>query len=231
MNFYQEMAGQWDAVEASGEAQLRFPKGVVTVAITGSEVKPSAGKSEETHLVQHLELTVLEGEYKGATTKVYYSLRNPNQRAVDIGKSQLKALFLAIGIYPKSGVIEVHNRPFKVRADHAFNSYADRTTGELRPSVNVNIKGFYSVLTEVRGEDEPLVSQQQTLNSPEGVAFIASLTGNIPSPVSAIPAARPTAPNVAPKTAPVKPPRPPVSNTSEAIDAHDEDAPAWLNAA
>jgi hypothetical protein len=128
-------------------------------------------------------------------------------------------------------VIEVHNRPFKVRADHAFNSYADRTTGELRPSVNVNIKGFYSVLTEVRGEDEPLVSQQQTLNSPEGVAFIASLTGNIPSPVSAIPAARPTAPNVAPKTAPAKPPRPPVSNTSEAIDAHDEDAPAWLNAA
>jgi hypothetical protein len=214
--FYQDT--NWNEVEASGESKLAFPEGIVKVIISESDIKPGAGKTEDTHLVQHITLQVIEGEYKGAETKIYFSLKNPNEQAVTIAKGQMKSMFLAIGAYPKAGLNEVHKKPFKVKIEHEIRNFTDNRTGQARQAINNVIKGYYSVNTSVPGEEIPLKSAKQSLIDlgGNGVQSVAPA-----SPVAGIPPRLPPSPPVAPKAPPV----PPSVTTTEA-DISNE--PAWL---
>lgn len=221
-NFYADT--NWDDVSESGEAKQGLPEGIVKVIISDSEVKPGNGKSESESLVQHITLQCIDGHFKGSESKVYYSLKNPNDVAVQIAKSNIKSLCLAVGSFPKMSLAELHKKPFKVKVEHEIRNFVDNRTGEPRQAINSAIKGYYAISTEVVGEDLPQVSTKDSLVKLGGATpastVVAAPQGTRP------PSAPPTAPvatNVQPK-APVAPKAPPVS-TSE---ADISDVPDWI---
>jgi hypothetical protein len=228
-NFYADT--NWNEVQESGEAKLQVPQGIVKVIIKDSEVKPGNGKSEDTHLVQHITLEVIEGEYKGAETKLYFSLRNPNEQAVAIAKSTMKSMFLAIGAYPKAGLNELHKKPFKVKVEHEIRNFTDNRTGEPRQAINANIKGYYAINTEVAGEDLPLVSAKESLTKLSSLAPAQSFATAAPQaarPPSAPPTA-PSAPASAPKPAPIAPKAPSVAQVTTTEADISDGQPEWLS--
>jgi hypothetical protein len=222
-NFYTSMAGQWESeVTAQGEGRVTLPAGVLKVFISdeGTQIGKAAGATEQTHLVQRIEFTVAEGEFKGATHTVWLSIINPNEVATRIAKSTLKSLFLAIGQYPKASLGELKNKVFKIKTEHKLGTYVDRDATS-KPSLNVEVKGYFAVDTVVVGEDT-VITASDTWNSPAGLAFTASLAGNtvqaaFASPVQAV---RP------PSAPPTQPPKAPVAPTQS---GSEESAPAWLS--
>ena len=244
-NFYTQMAATnaWENdVKAAGEGNVRLPKGVLKVFISdeGTQIGKAQGATEKTHLVQRIEFTVAEGEFKGATHTIWLSIINPNEVAERIAKSTLKSMFLAIGngkpiseCRPNASLGELKNKVFKIKTDHKLGTYEDKKDGnKIKPSLNVEIKDYFCLDTIVPGEEVPLVTANDTWNSPAGLAFTASVTGNsvadafagtAPSGIPSAPrppSAPPQATNVPPQKAPVAP-----VQTTEA-DISNE--PAWL---
>ena len=235
-NFYTQMASTnaWETdVKAAGEGNVRLPKGVLKVYISdeGTQIGKAQGATEKTHLVQRIEFTVAEGEFKGATHTVYLSIINPNEVAERIAKSTLKSMFLAIGngkpiaeCSPKASLGELKNKVFKIKTDHKLGTYVDKE-GTTKPSLNVEVKDYFCLDTVVPGEELPLITTSDTWNSPAGLAFTAALAGNSPAGAFA-PSAAPSAPrppSAPPVQAPVAP-RPPVQTT----EADISNEPAWL---
>ena len=237
-NFYTQMAATnaWENdVKAAGEGNVRLPKGVLKVFISdeGTQIGKAQGATEKTHLVQRIEFTVAEGEFKGATHTIWLSIINPNEVAERIAKSTLKSMFLAIGQMPKASLGELKNKVFKIKTDHKLGTYVDKE-GATKPSLNVEIKSYHAIDSEVSGEELPLITANDTWNSPAGLAFTASVTGNSVAGAfagtapSAIPSA-PRPPMATPSTpvaAPVAPKAPvaPVQTT----EADISNEPAWL---
>jgi len=96
------------------------PQGDYVVAITEAFMKAtSAGTG---HFLQ-VEMQITEGEMKGASITDRFNLDNPNAKAVEIAKAQLKAVTEAIG---HVGVLEdsddLIGKPFKVRVLHRFSA-------------------------------------------------------------------------------------------------------------
>ena len=215
--FYSDMYNEWDKVQAQGEAKEGFPKGVLKVVISSCDLK--AGSKDPNSLVQHIELKVIEGDYKDATIKDYANIINANERAAQIGKSRIKSYIDATGTRPQKDFSELKGKPFKIKTDHKLDSFVGND-GTSIATVRVEIKGIYSLATEVKGENEPLISTNTTLSSPEGVAFKEALKGNVstvPAPVGSVPPKAPTtAPQSAPRTAPVAKPT--------VVEELDEDA-------
>jgi hypothetical protein len=232
-NFFADT--NWDEVSEAGESKQGLPEGVVKVIITESEVKPGRGKTEEESLVQHITLQCIEGAFKGAETKVYYSLRNPNETAVNIAKSNIKSLCLSIGAFPKMSLAELHKKPFKVKIEHEIRNFVDDRSGQPRQAINAVVKGYYAITTEVVGEDLPQVSTKESL-----VKLGATTTGVVDGRLAAVPvqgakppSAPPTAPSAsvsAPKPQPsVSPKAPPVAQVTTTEANVDENQPDWLS--
>ena len=140
-------------------------------------------------------------------------------------------MFLAIGQMPKASLGELKNKVFKIKTDHKLGTYVDKE-GATKPSLNVEIKSYHAIDSEVAGEELPLVTANDTWNSPAGLAFTASVTGNSVAGAfagtapSGIPSA-PRPPSAPPVAAPVAPKAPvaPVQSTEANID---DNQPAWL---
>lgn len=241
-NFYTSMAGEWETeVKAQGEGRVTLPAGVLKVFISdeGTQIGKAAGATEKTHLVQRIEFTVAEGEFKGATHTVWLSIINPNEVATRIAKSTLKAIFLAVGngkhiteCAPKASLGELKNKPFKIKTDHKLGTYKDKE-GMIKPSLNVEIKDYFCLDTAVVGEGT-FITASDTWNSPVGLAFTASVTGNS---VAGAFGAVGTAPNSihSARRLPSAPPAPSVPVVPKAptapvqtTEADISDAPAWL---
>lgn len=222
-NFYTQMASTnaWETeVKVQGE-NVRLPKGILKVYISdeGTQIGKAKGATEKTHLVQKIEFTVAEGEFKNATHTIYLPIINPNEIAESISKSTLKSLSLAIGQYPKASLGELKNKAFKIKTDHKLGTYVDKE-GLTKPSLNVEVKSYHAIDSEVPGEELPLITANDTWNSPAGLAFTAALIGNT-APSAQRLAPRP--PSVPP--APVSVPKAPVQTTEVNVD---DNRPAWL---
>jgi hypothetical protein len=224
-SFYADMAktNEWNNVAAQGEAKEKFPKGVFKVVISKTELK--AGKSDPDSLVQHIELKVVEGRYKDMTIMDYPTLINKNEVAVRIGKSRLKAYIEATGKTPQTSLDELKGIPFKLRTDHKLDSFR-ANDGGLIATVATEIKGIYSLASTVSGEDLEPVSSNDTLSSPAGVAFKASLQGQGGSVSATAPNTPPSAPKAptAPPVAPKAPPKPLAVDSGESPDWLTPDA-------
>ena len=105
-------------VQADKGAGTTVPQDDYQVVITEAFMKAtSAGTG---HYLQ-VEMQVTEGEMKGANITDRFNLDNPNAKAVEIAKGQLKAVTEAIG---HVGVLEdsddLIGKPFKIRVLHRF---------------------------------------------------------------------------------------------------------------
>lgn len=232
MSSLYESIKNWDEVESNNgnSSFVGFPEGVVTAVITKSEFKP--GKNETTHLGEIWTIQVVgDNEFAGAETSHYINHKNPNEQAVKISAGTLKSVFDAVGFVAKHPS-QLYGKVLKVRAKHEFSTYVDKN-GETKVGVNARIKGFYSVDSVVKGEENPLVSIADTLKSDAYKAKVAELTGNVavssPATSAPKPPAVPAAPKAPPvaKPAPIAPPKVPDVTTTEAnVDV----MPDWLSA-
>ena len=92
-------------VEADTGSRALLPIGDYQVAINASVMKPT--KAGTGHYLE-IEMKVLEGSQAGATISDRFNLDNPNPKAVEIAKAQLKAVGLALGIVNIGDSSELH---------------------------------------------------------------------------------------------------------------------------
>ncbi len=88
-----------------------LPAGKYVACITASEMK--ATKQGDGSYLQ-LELTVLEGEYKGRKVWDRLCLNHSNPKAVQIARGTLSALCRSIGVLQPRDSAELHNVPLIV---------------------------------------------------------------------------------------------------------------------
>ena len=82
------------------------------VVITEESAKP--GSNDASSLVIHLTVKGVEGVAKGTTKKVYLNFVNASPMAQQIGREQLTAIGLAVGIPQITDTAHLLNRPFRV---------------------------------------------------------------------------------------------------------------------
>jgi hypothetical protein len=108
--------GKWqNDVEAAEDSQDfdPMPAGDYRVVVDGGEEKATkAGNG--VRLV--LTLVVVDGEYKGRKLWASFNVENPNPKAVEIARSQLKQLIGAVGLksFPRD-TSDLEGIPFLVR--------------------------------------------------------------------------------------------------------------------
>lgn len=101
-------------VEPAGVAQAQLPisgpEGL-PVVITASEMTENKDK---TGGFLKLDLTVIDGEHKGATGTYRLNLFNQNAKAVEIAYKQLSAICHAVNVFDVADSSQLHNIPFRV---------------------------------------------------------------------------------------------------------------------
>jgi hypothetical protein len=88
-----------------------LPAGKYLVAITASEMKPT--KTGDGSYLQ-LELTVLDGEFRGRKVWDRLCINHPNATTVKIARGNLSALCRAVGVMQPRDSVELHNIPLLV---------------------------------------------------------------------------------------------------------------------
>lgn len=89
-----------------------MPEGVYELIVNQSEVKvPSSGKGE----MLSLEMEVLDGEFKGRKVWENFTLKNDNEKAVQIGRGKLSSLCRALGVMQLTDSQQLHFIPFQAK--------------------------------------------------------------------------------------------------------------------
>ncbi len=167
-----------------------IPAGRYKLAITASEVKPST-KAGGTLL--NLEITVVEGDFKGRKVFDRLNIKNASAKAQEIAQQQLSAICHAIGVYQFADSAELHNKVFegKIGLEPARFDEETKTQYDARN----NFKGAFlteggatSVATSAPGWVKPAAETPPATGKPP-----APGKKTAPPPVTPPPAAKPDA--------------------------------------
>lgn len=112
-----------DDAKELGEGFRIIPPGEYQVIMENSEWRDTKSKKDGTSQNEFLEcrLLIIDGEYEGSTVICRLNLRNENQTAVEIAKSQFRALCEATLGQPvplNNDSSSLHSRPFFVFIDN-----------------------------------------------------------------------------------------------------------------
>lgn len=97
--------------EADATIELIPANTIVTVVVKESDVKTTQAGTGE-----YIKITceVMEGDYQGRKVWHNFNIVNPNEKAVQIGRGQLKRLNQVLGISELTDTSELHGVPFKI---------------------------------------------------------------------------------------------------------------------
>jgi len=127
-----------------------IPAGTVcTVMIKESEIKTTrAGTGEYIKITAEV---MDEGAYGGKKIWHNFNVVNPNEKAVQIGRGQLKRLNQILGISELQDTAELHGQPFRVQVG------IQKGTGDYEGNDNNTIKKFLPLEGEAEsgGSDDP----------------------------------------------------------------------------
>lgn len=98
-------------VASTGSREFLRP-GYYKVMVTKAEVTANKDKDINTHASLIVTMESLEGDSRGVSINGRMHLRNPNEQAVAIGKSEMLALFDAVGAKIINAPNEIYNKPF-----------------------------------------------------------------------------------------------------------------------
>lgn len=101
-----------------------IPAGQYLVEITKSETKETKAKNGS---YLELEMTVLDGDYRGRKLWDRLCLQHVNPKTQSIARANLSALCHAVNILQPKDSVELHNLPFVVNVKTRENE----TTGEI----------------------------------------------------------------------------------------------------
>jgi hypothetical protein len=124
-------------VEPMGEAKKVLPTGDYKMAITSSEMKPTATGGQ----YLQLNLTVMAGEHTGAQVTDRLNLVNKNPQTVSIAQRILSAICHSVGVLQISDSQQLHNKPMLVRVEAVENNYVDKD-GNQRNGFKNEIRGY-----------------------------------------------------------------------------------------
>lgn len=102
------------------------PPGMYTMQITKSEIKTTKSGNGEYISLQMVIMD--EGSYAGRTVFTNLNIVNPNEKAVQIARSQLKNICKSVGITEFQDTQELHGIPFlaKLKIVPGRDGYDDR---------------------------------------------------------------------------------------------------------
>ena len=102
--------------------------GKYIAAITDSQIKPT--KRGDGNLLE-LELTILEGEYKGRKLWDRLCIDHPNPTTVRIARGHLSAICRAVGVMEPRDSVELHNIPLTVKVRCKKRTDIDEIVNEV----------------------------------------------------------------------------------------------------
>ena len=126
-------------VEAQGSFEC-VPAGDYVLNVEDAEVRETKAGTGEYISVQ---FNIIKGEYEGRKIFTMFNIKNPNQKAVDIGLSQLKSLLLAANAssFQLKSVAELLGLTIKAKvAIKSSTEYGDQ-----------NVVKSYSAYTDTSG--------------------------------------------------------------------------------
>ncbi len=106
-----------------------IPAGKYLAAITESEMKPT--KSGSGSYLQ-MTFTILEGEYKNRILWARLNLKNLNDTAVKMARSELSAICHAVGVMQPRDSVELHNIPLVITVKLKKRDDNDELTNEIK---------------------------------------------------------------------------------------------------
>ena len=130
-----------------------IPAGKYVAAITDSKIKPTK-RGDGSYL--ELELTLLEGEYKGRKLWDRLCINHPNVQTVQIARGKLSAICRAVGVMQPQDSLELHNLPLTIRV----TCKRREDTGEI---VN-EVKGYEKKESAVQDTSTPTGIPKQVTN-------------------------------------------------------------------
>lgn len=137
MSFFQDLQQNpeyFNGVTASTGQREFFTPGFHKAIITKVEEVAAKDKPIETHALLVITFTGLEGDSKGIEIVKRFNIRNPNEQAVNIGKSEILAVFAALGYVapavPKTPN-EMMNKPLWLK----IKNQAPNDKGRVYPEV------------------------------------------------------------------------------------------------
>ena len=126
-------AFNFDASQVKPSAPLEaIPAGFYNVAVTDGEIVPTKDGSGERLT---LELTVLDGDFKGRKIFDGLNIKNKNPQAQEIAWQQLSAICHATGVLRLTDVQELYNKPFSAKIGYEGNR-TDPQTGQTYEARN-----------------------------------------------------------------------------------------------
>ena len=178
-------AFSFDASQVQPAAPLEaIPAAFYNVAVTDGEIVPTKDGSGERLT---LELTVLDGDFKGRKVFDGLNIKNKNPQAQEIAWQQLSAICHATGVLRLTDVQELYNKPFSAKIGYEGNR-TDPQTGQTYEARNT-FKGA-----------KPLAA---------GAAAPAGVPGAVRAPAASVPAPGwVVAPGATPAAAPAQPAAP-----------------------
>lgn len=122
-----------------------MPAGTIcTLMIKESEVKPTrAGTGEYIKITAEV---MDEGKHNGQKVWHNFNIVNPNEKAVQIGRGQLKRLCQILGVAELEDTAELHGQPFRAQIG------IQKGTGDYEGQDNNTIKKFLPLEGESEGE-------------------------------------------------------------------------------
>ncbi len=135
MSFLQDLQNPefFNNVTASTGQREFFKPGFFKSTI--SAVSEVAVKNQDinTHAMLLVTFTGLDGEGKGIEIDKRFNIRNPNQQSVDIGKSEILALFHVLGLDPLrvTNLEQMKNKPLWLKIKNQLPNDKGRTYPEV----------------------------------------------------------------------------------------------------
>lgn len=134
MSFLNELQNPeyFTGVTASTGSRDFMTPGFHKATITKAEEVANKDKPIETHASLVVTFTGLDGDAKGIEIVARFNIRNPNQQAVDIGKSQFLALLNALGMgVPKASLNELFGKPVWLKVKNGLPNDKGRVYPEV----------------------------------------------------------------------------------------------------
>lgn len=163
----------FDASSVEPAAPLEpLPPGKYVAQIVQSEMQPT--KLGDGQKLQ-LELSILEGPYRGRKLWDWLNLVNRSQQSVEIAQRQLSAICHAVGQIQVSDSEQLHFRPMLVSVNVEYDSRDERLPVEQRRRQN-KIKGYSAATTSRTTAPAPTAAPPQVPRPAPAAAPPASAT-------------------------------------------------------
>lgn len=193
-------AFSFDASQVKPSAPLEaIPAAFYNVAVTDGEIVPTKDGSGERLT---LELTVLDGDFKGRKIFDGLNIKNKNPQAQEIAWQQLSAICHATGVLRLTDVQELYNKPFSAKIGYEGNR-TDPQTGATYEARNT-FKGAkpLNAGTTAPAGGMPAAAPAGGMPAPSWAAPAKPATAAPTQPAAPLPAAPTVPPFAAPATAP-----------------------------